>query len=149
MFVCVCPLHWKHLWGKWMETAHDWNICEENVQKLLIIRIFLRPRGIALSKIARLYPKCITIFASSAKKMNGNCWWTVQPTDRPNDGQQQSNLPSLLRKGGGHKYYRNWILLNFNRSMSLLLLQVCMCLQTYTKLEIYGANLFNFGLITD
>jgi hypothetical protein len=38
-------------------------------------------------------PNFISICATSAKKMNGNCWWT--------DRQQQSNMPSLLRRGPG------------------------------------------------
>ncbi len=48
-----------------------------------------------------------------------------------------------------NEYYINYILLNFNRPMAHFLLQVCMCFQTYKKLEIYDTNVFNFGLSCD
>lgn len=57
-------------------------LCEEIERKLQILRIFLSPREITLSKTARSYP--------ISKKLNGSSRWTDRPTDRPTDRQTDS-----------------------------------------------------------
>jgi hypothetical protein len=100
------------------------NQCKENERKRQIIGILQSPRGITLLKIARSYskqnmtsiflwyiciPHSISICTTSAKKMNGNCWWTGRLTDWQADSNK--DYYSLIT------HYEFWII--FSKAKNL------------------------------
>ena len=90
------------------------NQYEENERKVQIVGIFQSPRAITLTKVAQSYPKQNLPRQSHDESAHQISFQYVQPmrrkwtetADGPTDRQQQSNMPSLLRKGGGYNKTR-------------------------------------------